>query len=111
MSELSNSELNSLVAEKVMGWHYVKTCSLMPHKPKCNGPVDGACGCLIPEYSTSIEAAWKVIEKLRESVEQVTVEWEIDHWHCYMFHENGTVTSCESDTAPRAICLTAVEVT
>lgn len=97
-------ELDTLVAEKVMGWTYRTfpdgACPLVKH---------WYCGeqyMLMQPFSTSIASAWQVVEKLKANGNNVWVEWAGTVWVC------GTTSvfpDIEADTAPLAICLAALK--
>lgn len=66
-------ELDAIIAEKIMGWgpididlngNPVGINPLYPNKYKCH---------IIPKYSTSIAAAWEIIEKLKTMVLSIEV--------------------------------------
>jgi hypothetical protein len=100
-------ELDALVAEKVMAWI----------------DVTGEWGYLmgnglqrrIPEYSTRIEDAWKVVEHLRAGPWRVDMldckpVWEVS---CWWHDSDGDVPPqlphCrKSESLPLAICLAAL---
>ena len=89
-------ELDALVAEKVMGW------------------APGERGT--PTFSTSIAAAWQLVEKLRPRF-YLSLEVHLDHVnacfcpHGEVFRSDGThMYRGEAATAPHAICLAALAV-
>lgn len=110
-------QLDTLVAEKVMGLETYK--DVVPFCPQCGfkfypkGP--GRMWChqcsewiysSTKDYSTSIEAAWEVVEKLRK--EQM----------CFTLTDigyAGSILCCVgngeaiAETAPHAICLAALK--
>lgn len=85
---MENCEIDALIAEKVMGWKWVKRTDLN-RDPKHPGftswtrylakeplaewqvlaetelPIESNLGVGIPEYSTDISAAWLVVEKIK----------------------------------------------
>lgn len=85
-------ELDALVANKVMGFQT---------DPRFK--VGDEC----PHFSTSIEAAWAVVEKLLPRL--ISLRW-CDGWEVNEFlpEEKETYLLGESDTAPHAICLAAL---
>lgn len=113
-------ELDSAIAEKVMG--NVCSCGDVTKEPRMN-PYGMKEFCLVhgnsfPAYSSSIESAWAVVEKL------VTMNIGVDVskmpndelWHSalYIKDEDGDyMASCdtmfEAVTAPLAICLAALK--
>ena len=86
-------ELDALVAEKVMGW------------------APGERGT--PAFSTSIAAAWEVVEKMRADKLSVTLTgyWEgsTGKWWVNVLDNVETVATVRTDTAPHAICLAALK--
>lgn len=56
--------------------------------------------CKLPAYSTSIEAAWEIVEKLFVvKLEKVSSEWQ-----CELSNGHGNESFAAADTAARAIC-------
>ena len=113
----ASRELDALVAEKVMGWHalrdghcaeceaMIKEGTLMMSDPQ------GLVG-VVPDYSTSIAAAWEVVEKLcppnpAECVYEFSLERCLDGCHVAKFgpHESGHIDG----SAPLAICRAALK--
>ena len=74
-------ELDALVAEKVMGWTYSQ--SAMVWYPSGLHPMANVFGHTIPNYSTSIEAAWQVVEKITS-----------DHWIAFTIICRPKKTEC-----------------
>lgn len=123
-------ELDALVAEKVMGWYYIdhpypenlwvepgkRTTFFPPHfkwsmeEEKKMPGISNGISC--PDYSTDIQAAWQVVEKLKENKDHLTkitigtilsswlVAVEVDDKGYFMAHEHS---------APHAICLAALK--
>ena len=66
---------------------------------------DGMCLEDVPEYTTSIAAAWAIVEKFRLIVHPYGVKWlatpynSVSDWHMLL-----------ADTAPLAICLAAIQM-
>jgi hypothetical protein len=102
-NELSNRELDALVAEKIMGAEITRTTI-----------VTGEFGNEMviaedPHYSTDISAAWEVVEKLNPTL-FLSISWaEGYEVSCYDPTANMSVLLAVSDSAPRAICLAALE--
>jgi len=97
-------ELDRAIAEKVMGrkvtWDAPDV--LLP------GPPDNDA----PNYSTSIDAAWEVVEKLRPEFD-VVLECVTSEFNCHI-NKPGRVGTPDhnhvrADTAPMAICLAALK--
>ena len=109
-------ELDALVAEKVMGLKPHRMISCPDNKPGCLVyHYEGAWeGYVIPDYSTSISAAWEVVEKLGVN-DFVHLSWMPGHklWTCSLDSTmfGGYINlSVEADTAPLAICRAALKV-
>ena len=100
--------LDALIAEKVMGWKFRGygngggewTCG---KKKMAFGGFDGGS---LPNYSTSIVAAWLIAEKLRLGV--VPSRLHAQRWRAVLRTNDGERYE-EADTAPLAICLMALQ--
>jgi hypothetical protein len=114
IEELTDRDLDALVAEKVMG-HAVEKWGGESH---IKAPDAHPTSCAkvwhdIPHYSTDISAAWQVVEKLTTTTKQ----WfRLEQW-CTgtkaTFEISGAAEkdgewSAEDLEAPRAICLAAL---
>ncbi|HKB42628.1 MAG TPA: hypothetical protein VKD72_39735 [Gemmataceae bacterium] len=113
-------ELDALVAEKVMGWIDVKKQSIAnafgQHvmddyvgQPGIGAPQP----VLVPRYSTMIQEAWKVADKLRADAQFVAVisgkgPQGVQPWICKVNRE-GVFLEERGETAPHAICLAALK--
>lgn len=115
-------ELDALVAEKVMGCSVRNGhCCCEPNRP--HGRSDYRAEqqrvyCPLKPYSTSIEAAWEVVEKIK-NIRGTDGTFKIQYWHpgsvVYADHED--LLGCDFDhtiyswgqTAPHAICLAALK--
>jgi hypothetical protein len=113
-------ELDALVAAKVMGWVEVE------RKPIANAfgqtvmedyvgkPAPGAPQpVMVPRYSTMIQEAWKVADKLRGDTQFVAVisgkgPQGVQPWICKVNRE-GAFLEERADTAAHAICLAALK--
>ena len=107
----AGDEINLLIAEKIFG------DKVISHNPpmiwfgnpedKKNGGFSSWCGC----YSTNIESAWNVVDKLRPEW-YVEIFDEGDAWECHLMEhgkeEGGRVISVDAPTAPLAICRAAL---
>ena len=124
-TKLGDEELGALVAEKVMGWitrqgsWYTVRC---PHIAK-GDPVrcrSSDISALLKNNwspSTSIAAAWEVVEKMQSMNHQhdIHIQCLHDRWDVSMCHferdgknmEWGDWTT-DAPTAPRAICIAAL---
>jgi hypothetical protein len=98
-------ELDTLVAEKVMGWRRKEE----PSDIWClSPPWVTRHGALVPfsqtpGYSTEIDAAWQVIEAMQAYCCDFTLEKAGSAWYAEFI-----VGSAGADTAPLAICLAAL---
>lgn len=123
---MTDRELDALVAEKVMGLskgdYYVDYDKLSFQEQNNINRGQGAVIYPLPHYSTSIEAAWQVVEKLKFIEVQILdlgikrrnfnlcftsdSNWEAS-WNNRYGHE---VCHAYAETVPRAICLAALKV-
>lgn len=110
VTDMTNREINALVAEHVL------------NLPLDKGKEDKDVPCIIigvnpytirsiPQYSTDISEAWKVVEKLYE--EDLIIELENgdfsdggEGWYCHVPEPN---INQFAETAPMAICLAALK--
>jgi hypothetical protein len=108
-------EMDALIAEKLMG--YV-------NGRKCYRYADNSGDWWtthIPHYSTDIEAAWEVLEKMRADCSgggepdyiMLNCYKELEpHWYCAKIwaHHDGDIPEVEAtaETAPLAICRAAL---
>jgi len=111
-------ELDALVAEKVMElavghWGEKGTPEFegMVAWPIKQNPMLGQFE--LPHYSTRIEDAWRVVEKLDllfdYEIRRTMAGWQIGgHWW-YNDGEGGFNVYAEAPTAPLAICLAALK--
>lgn len=102
----SRRELDELIAEKVMEWKPTEKDFLRGH---------------VPDYSTSIEAAWQVVEKIKNDLDPRKRIWTpqiystLKIWRCEFTladdraSDDITFYSGEAETAPHAICLAALK--
>lgn len=113
-------ELDALVAEKVMGWIDIQKQSIANAFGQrvmddyVGQPSIGATQpVLVPRYSTMIQEAWKVADKLRGEVQFLAVisgkgPQGAQPWICKINRE-GSFLEERADTAPLAICLAALK--
>lgn len=122
-------EIDALVAEHVMGWTYMDSETgtgqkiLAPSKSVMRRIQLGGClDSLVPKYSSSIEAAWSVAQKIVDMDEEVRFainiyqsryeecEIEIRYWDLTDPNDPVTVDKFVlAKTAPLAICLAALK--
>jgi hypothetical protein len=119
MTTLIDREIDALVAAQVMGWGRVTP--YLP--PKTDGgssaqpfgdPVPGVRDnrTIVPNYSTNIADAWKVVEHLRSTGLRsvITPDWH-KSWSVAVYRREELVyQSYWFDTAPLAICHAALAV-
>lgn len=105
-------EMDALVAEMVMGYQWQD--GALQHDDLPGG---GRCHPRSvmnppPPYSTSIEAAWQVVEKLQDipGYELLDIRLRRKHGVAIMT-DAGSCMKClvTADTAPLAICLAALK--
>jgi len=113
-------DLDAIVAEKVMGWTDVKKQSIANAMGQAvmtdyvGLPVPGAPQpVLVPRYSTMIQEAWKVADRLRGETQFVAVisgkgPQGVQPWICKVNRE-GSFLEERAETAPLAICLAALK--
>ena len=106
MTLTAGRELDALIAEQVMGWAdcHAKAKSTPwqfadPPEPRIvvgigYNPARKELDCF-PNYSTSIEAAWEVVERIRGSTQGISRRFESHFVSIF-------------DVTPRAICLAAL---
>ena len=117
MADLSpGRELDAAVAAKVMGWHDVK------FQPIANAfgekvldeyaghpPNDLLKNAIIPKYSSNIQFAWEVLEKLKSvSVFAAVISAKGQPWVCKVNKDTAFVEE-RADAAPLAICKAALK--
>ncbi len=103
---MTDRELDALVAKKVMGLDVGGGCS---HE-------FDVCLCF-PGYSTNIDAAWMVVEKITGNGSSgnfdIVGPGEINKWCVHFYVHKGAVSypsgSVIDVSAPRAICLAALK--
>lgn len=98
-------ELDNLVAEKVIGAKRREDGSWRYSDQNYSD---------IPKYSTSIEDAWQVVEKLRRmrGAGNITIQRndgpDSAEWVCTFDHDEEKVGVGRHDEAPAAICIAAL---
>lgn len=117
MADLNPSrELDAEIAAKVMGWHDVK------FQPIANAfgekvldeyaghpPNDLLKNAIIPKYSSNIQFAWDVLEKLKSvSVFAAVISAKGQPWVCKVNKDTAFVEE-RADAAPLAICKAALK--
>lgn len=105
-------ELNEQIHTEVMGHHMTQVPAIgMDGKPTTIRMTDDLQG--IPRYCANIEAAWLVVEKLRERFTNVALHaangWGLTCWDVTRDgDEVNTVDPTNAETAPLAICRAAL---
>lgn len=89
--------IDALIAEHVMGMFDVE--KKMQHFGY------GA----IPGYSTKIEAAWKVVEKLDDKFRVGIIKFSMEYKVKFVCRKSRNINSALDLTAPMAICLAALK--
>lgn len=105
MTEQEHRKLDARVAMEVMGWVDVQA---MPITETLVGrPTEGALGGKVPRYSSRIEDAWQVVERLQAEGHYIGLALrDGDEWVCELLkghHGSGVAYS-----APEAICRAAL---
>ena len=91
-------ELDALVAEKVMGWKDPSPVFGLMEDVEGNANFP-------PDYSTSIAAAWRVVEKWQGDI---TVDRRNEHFKV-TFYKPSYEYEVWAETLPLAICLAALK--
>ena len=112
MAELeAGRELDALVAAKVMG-----RAKFQPGKgPVAEHPLEELSLGLyteripVPRYSADIDAAWKVVERMRALGWHIVIDSRPGNWLVQFFSTDGRKHSAASaDLVPLAICRAAI---
>lgn len=106
---MTNQEINEAVAEKVLGWIKPPATSVL--KPMWVAPPMGTVYPELPNFCTDIADAWVIAEKYGYAFQ---LTQSLGEWTCtfvYKINERGVgqYISANADTAPMAICLTALK--
>jgi hypothetical protein len=129
-------ELDALVAEKVMGWIWMRdpacgegvylrspaTVGMLRPEYLAANRVDGYEGEIprsVPHYSTDIAAAWVIVEHLRKQGKALVVavtqsevcvdNYNIDGIPLAGWTWESPTCHASAETAPHAICLAALK--
>lgn len=109
---------DALIAEKVMGWTWEENSARHPEWGRYSRRNKDDWSFL-PRYSTSIEAVWHVVEKLRQDGVYANIgpDPSSDGYNASLFWHGDGVDEAElmqvnasAPTAPLAICLAALKV-
>lgn len=122
MPEMTDREMVTAIAAKVMGWK-IKTTSHEGNIYAWAAPINGEIKYLSTAYVPcwnplgSIADAWEVVEAMRKRFRRVEVHLlnECNGGGAVCLIEGGTsevdehyIADAEADSAPRAICLAAL---
>lgn len=129
ITRTAGPELDSLVATEVMGWRWLAIankdgCVLISPETASQVDPDKQCRlCKTPlyrilgrgssPYSTSIDAAWRVVEKMAErgwacDIKNYANNPEMEgRYGCYFYTDSARFYT-SAETAPLAICLAAL---
>jgi hypothetical protein len=124
----AGSEMDALVAEKVMGWHIVADKDGWRHWDnvdgyyssgilQCDGDNEDEEDFHIIHWhpSESILWAWEVVEKFVSTAERGYAKWQVvihsdgmERWIADFKDDPLHTTNCSAPTAPLAICRAAL---
>jgi hypothetical protein len=119
--EVSDRELDALVAEKVMGWRWLKDderpgrwlqYGTSPGRSPATGSEQVVWGMMnrLPLYSTSIADAWQVVEKMRAMGKEAELFWTDQGCEVFFARESSIHEGYGfTTTMPRAICRAALK--
>ena len=104
-NSMTPRERDALIAEKVMGWRKVNNLFEWPAKDSWIHIYD------IPNFSTDIAAAWKVVEKLCSQF-NIVLECVSFEYNCHVNipADLGSRVHARASSAQEAICLAALKV-
>lgn len=107
--QLTLSEIDALVATKVMGWKYSEAFAAW-HPDRKDATLADSVSKLKWKPTTDISQAWEVVEKLQSEEKIITMEplfsmrWAIT----VCIEENGKHANIIEDSFKIAICLAAL---
>lgn len=119
--------LDAMVAEKVLGWKAVPGHGPMEGLTFYQPPDQSWVEYDIPEFSTEIEQAWRVVEKIKEKGHDLIIGvfckdderlgdgdrteafYRVSVWIEPENDDEDNIKTGEADTAPLAICLAALK--
>lgn len=102
-STATKEELNEAVARK-LGWQIMITGNIPAIMWRGNAMNQRE----VPAYSTSIEAAWEIVEKVQNGNPRYRIDlsWMDGKWACRLVTDPTEALKLTfADTAPLAICL------
>ena len=113
----SGRKLDALIAEKVMGWsldQLAAECGIYRGWPS-KGDAIHRPALPILYYSTSISAAWEVVEKMMSGGFRFVFSCEGEKSHAHFFNDDQEVPGATQfyavgETAPLAVCLAALKL-
>lgn len=103
---MNDKPIDELVAEKVMGWIKPPETSILKAM-WVETPV-GTVHRELPRFSTNIEDAWLVVEKLGYDVKVTKNSVLTPKYQAHVFVP-GDVKMVFAETAPMAICIAALK--
>lgn len=112
----AGTELDRLIAEKVMGWTQVATDGVSSYGTppedqlrERDGHGTGEGHFHVPYYSTSIADAWRVVESMAKEGFEPSLDFEGGRWKVCVFEEGYIIAGYAAESAPLAICLCALK--
>jgi hypothetical protein len=113
----AGSELDQLIAEKVLGWRFVPVGLLCridapgEQFPALYGSETLARRC-VPCFSTRMDDAWRVVTKMRDAGAEFRIStvsngdyrWAAQFWNCPI----GKLSTAYGTDSPEAICKAAL---
>ena len=102
---MTDRQLDALIAERVMGWTLSKREGFgWPCRTFAAPPVKCA------KYSTDISAAWQVAEKMKANGMRMSIEDVGSHYCTELLPQfrHAAFNRYEHSNAPRAICIAAL---
>ncbi|MBG9837923.1 MULTISPECIES: BC1872 family protein [Bacillus cereus group] len=103
---MNDKPIDELVAEKVMGWIKPPETSILKSM-WVETPI-GAVHPQLPKFSTNVEDAWLVVEKLEYDVKVTKNSVLTPKYQAHVFVP-GDVKMVFAETAPMAICIAALK--
>ena len=104
----ASRDTDALIAKNVMGW---KSITKRRTGDDYTGYNPGGVIDYVPHYSTGIEAAWEVVEKMRERYTfcELSLASHADKMITFNINHYSADYTGLADTAPLAICRAALK--
>jgi len=100
---MTDQEINEAVAKK-LGWEKMQNPAVIGEGYLTSWKNPTSSYGHPPDYCHSIEAAWEIVEKIKET-ELFALCFHDGQWHCEINCVDGErPIDQEADTAPMAIC-------